>query len=261
MHRLAIILDRGEMVKRDNAAAIYWADRSLRKPDGEGSQADIATLLWRLLTQSDDPPQRARGIDMLERLTRAGRRDAGAYLAIAIRRDDPVRARSLLESAMWNEAGAALPTLADMLIKGEGGAADPKRAVKLLQSNAMAGGGAAISFKLGELYRDGQLFQRDPQKAADLMRSEVQWSVDATLELARLLIDNPTVTRDGDKAFLYTLKDAAELGEPNAMATLIALKLSSSAQFTDRAGGCALAERDAATGDATANKLLASCKR
>jgi TPR repeat protein len=260
MHRLAVILDRGEMVKRDNATAIYWAERSLQKPDPEWSQADIATLLGRLLTQSDDPAQRARGIDMLERLTRAGRRDAGAYLAIAIRRDDPVRARSLLESAMWTEAGAALPTLADMLIKGEGGAADPKRAVKLLQSDATMGGGAAISFKLGELYRDGKLFQRDPQKAADLMQIEVQWSVDATLELAHLLIDNPTVTLQGDKDFLYTLKDSAELGEPNAMATLIALKLSSSAQFADRAGGCALAERAAATGDQAAKKLLAGCK-
>ena len=93
-------------------------------------------LLGRLLTESDEAAQRARGIDLLERLTRAGRRDAGAWLAIAIRKDDPVRARSLLESAMWNEAGTALPTLADMLIKAEGGAADPKRAVKLLESNA-----------------------------------------------------------------------------------------------------------------------------
>jgi TPR repeat protein len=260
MHRLAVILDRGDMVKRDNAAAIYWAERSLHKPDGEWGQADIATLLGRLLTQSDDPAQRARGIDMLERLTGAGRRDAGAHLAIAIRRDDPVRARSLLEQAMWRESGAALPTLADMLIKGEGGDADPKRALKLLQANATGGGATAISFKLGELYRDGQLVPRDPQKAADLMRSEVQWRVDATLEVAHLVIDNPTVTLSNDKDFLYTLNDSAELGEPNAMATLIALKLSSSAQFADRAGGCALAERAAATGDGAAKKLLANCK-
>jgi TPR repeat protein len=259
MHRLAVILDRGEMVKRDNAAAIYWAERSLQKPDGEWGQADIATLLGRLLTQSDDPAQRARGLDMLERLTKAGRRDAGAYLAIAVRSDDPVRARSLLESAMWNEVGTALPTLADMLIKGEGGDADPKRALKLLQANATAGGGTAISFKLGELYRDGQLVQRDPQKAADLMRTEVQWSVDATLELAHLVIDNPTVTLSSDKDFLYTLNDHAELGEPNALATLIALKLSSSSQFADHAGGCALARR-AANGDPAAKKLLESCR-
>jgi TPR repeat protein len=260
MHRLAVILDRGDMVKRDNAAAIYWAERSLQKPDGEWGQADTATLLGRLLTQSDDPAQRARGIDMLERLTRAGRRDAGAYLAIAIRRDDPVRARSLLESAMWGESGAAVPTLADMLIKGEGGDADPKRALKLLQANATAGGVAAISFRLGELYRDGQLVPRDPQKAADLMRNEVQWSVDATVEVAHLVIDNPIIALSGDKDFLYALNEAAELGEPNAMATLIGLKLSSSAQFADRAGGCMLAARASAGGDAAAKKLLENCK-
>jgi TPR repeat protein len=260
MHRLAVILDRGEIVKRDNAAAIYWAERSLQKPDAEWGKADIATLLGRLLTQSDDPAQRARGIDMLERLTKAGRRDAGAYLAIAIRRDDPVRARGLLESAMWNEAGAALPTLADMLIRGEGGDADPKRALKLLQSNATGGSASAISFRLGQLYRDGRLVPRDPQKAADLMRSEVQWSVDATLQLARLAINDPTITVNNEKDFLYTLNDSADLGEPNAMATLIALKLSSSAQFADRDGGCALARRAAAGGDAAAKKLLESCR-
>src|SRR5437764_1227816 len=55
MHRLAVILERGEMVKRDNAQAIYWPERSLQKPDGEWGDADIATLLGRLLTQSDDP--------------------------------------------------------------------------------------------------------------------------------------------------------------------------------------------------------------
>ena len=68
----------------------------------------------------------------------------------------------------------ALPTLADMLIKGEGGPADPKRALKLLQANATAGGVASVSFKLGELTRDGQLVPRDPQKAAQLMRNKVQ---------------------------------------------------------------------------------------
>jgi TPR repeat protein len=260
MHRLAVILDRGEMVKRDNAQAITWAERSLQKPDGEWGEADIATLLGRLLTQSDDPALRARGIDLLERLSKTGRRDAGAWLAIAIRNDDPVRARSLLESAMWNEVGTALPTLADMLINGEGGAADPKRAVKLLESNATGGGTAAISFRLGELYRDGQLVPRDPQKAAELMRNDVQWSVDATLALARLVIDNPTITVGDDKDFLYTLNDHAELGEPNAMATLIALKLSSSPQFADRAGGCALAQHAAADGDDRVKQLLAACK-
>jgi len=162
---------------------------------------------------------------------------------------------------MSGASRAALPTLADMLIKGEGGDAEPMRAVKLLQANVIAGGVAAISFKLGEPYRDGQLVPRDPQKAADLMRNdEVQWSVEATLALAYLVIDNPTITISYDKDFLYTLNDHAELGEPNAMATLIALKLSPSAQFADRTGGCRLAQRASANGDAAAKRLLESCK-
>jgi hypothetical protein len=93
-----------------------------------------------------------------------------------------------------------------------------------------------------------------------MMRNEVQWSVDATLELGRLVIDNPTITLGNDKDFLYTLNDHAELGEPNAMATLIALKLSTSRQFADHAGGCALARRASASGDSAAKKLLESCK-
>jgi hypothetical protein len=68
------------------------------------------------------------------------------------------------------------------------------------------------------------------------------------------------VTVDEPKDFLYTLNDAAELGEPNAMATLIALKLSSSAQFADRAGGCRLAARAAANGDDRARTALAACR-
>jgi len=92
------------------------------------------------------------------------------------------------------------------------------------------------------------------------MRDEVQWTVDATLQLARLVINNPTITMSDDKDFLYELNDTAELGEPNATATLFALKLSWSKQFANRAGGCALAHRAAAGRDAAAEKLLDSCK-
>ena len=51
--------------------------------------------------------------------------------------------------------------------------------------------------------------------------------------LAQLLANNPTVTTDAPERFLYTLNEAADLGEPNAMMTLIALKLSSSVQFAN----------------------------
>jgi hypothetical protein len=44
---------------------------------------------------------------------------------------------------------------------------------------------------------------------------------------------------------LYDATEAAELGEPGALLALIDLKLSKSAQYADRPGGCALAERAA----------------
>jgi hypothetical protein len=50
-----------------------------------------------------------------------------------------------------------------------------------------------------------------------------------------------------------------ELGEPNAMTTLIALKLSANPEFADNAGGCQLAERAAQNGDERAKALLAGC--
>ncbi len=61
----------------------------------------------------------------------------------------------------------------------------------------------------------------------------------------------------GAARFLFSVSD---LGEPGAMDTLIALKLSANAQFSDEAGGCTLAERAAKAGDAIAASRLAECR-
>lgn len=258
MHRLAVLLDRGEIVKRDNAEAIRWAERSLQKPDKDWRPEDIAVLLGRLLTKSDKPEDRARGRDLLERLSKAGRSDARAYLAVSIRADDAARARTLLEDAMRGATGAALPPLADMLINGEGGQADPARALKLLRANQSLSV-AAIPAMLGQVYLDGKLVPRDPQEAARLIRADVQWSIEATIKLARIATENPAVRIDHAKGFLYALTDAAALGEPGAMAALIALKLSPNPQFTDKAGGCKLVQRAIDSGDASANAWVETC--
>ena len=74
-------------------------------------------------------------------------------LAIAIRKDDPVRARALLEEARRADPGGAIVPLTQMLIAGEGGPADPKRALSLLK-------GASDSWMakgmLGQLTARGQ---------------------------------------------------------------------------------------------------------
>ena len=129
---LAVLLDRGDTVKRDPADAIHWAERAVANPSKDVQAADMQVLLGRLLVKSGDPAERARGIALLEKLAQAGRSDARTELAIAIRASDPARARALLEQALSGYAGGAIPPLADMLIKGEGGPANPKRAVSLL---------------------------------------------------------------------------------------------------------------------------------
>ena len=126
---LAILLDRGTTVKRDPAAARYWAGRAVANPAKDTSAGDLLVLLGRLLVTSDKPDERGRGLDILERMAKAGAFGAKRELAIAIRKDDPVRARKLLEESLWPDPGGAPPRLAEMLIAGEGGPADPKRAL------------------------------------------------------------------------------------------------------------------------------------
>jgi TPR repeat protein len=155
---LAILLDRGSTVKRDPAAARYWAERALANPAKDTTRGDLAVLLGRLLVTSEKPEERARGLDLLERTSKAGVFGAKRELAKAIRHEDPVRARALLEEARSPDPGGAKPLLAEMLIAGEGGPADPKRALSLLRSAHTAGAEGV----LGRLYLEGKLVPRDP---------------------------------------------------------------------------------------------------
>jgi TPR repeat protein len=78
---LAMLLDRGDTVKRDNAQAIYLAERAVTNPSQDVTPAEMQVLLGRLLVKSDDPAQRMRGINLLEALAQRGRPDVKAYLA------------------------------------------------------------------------------------------------------------------------------------------------------------------------------------
>jgi TPR repeat protein len=146
-----------------------------------------------------------------------------------------------------------------MLIKGEGGPKDEKRALKLLQSHSRGNAPSSINEALGKLYAEGRLVPHDPQKAYDLMSGAAQWSIDKRIALGRFVAENPTVQPPRPKAILYDLTHAAGLGEPGAMSALIALKMSSNPRFADKAGGCKLATQAAKDGDDEARRLLASC--
>jgi TPR repeat protein len=256
MSRYATNLSQGYIIKRDADAAAHWMEKSMARPPRDSTPADLSVALGLVLIKSDKPEQRARGLRILESMNRA---DARAYLGVAIRNDDPVRARALFEETLRAWPGISLAPLAEMLIKGEGGPQDEKRALKLLQSYANASAPSSINEALGKLYAEGRLVPRDPQKAAELMGGAAQWSIDKRIALGRFLAENPSVQHVRPKAMLYDLTHAAELGEPGAMSALIGLKLSSNAQFADKAGGCALATQAARDGDETARRLLGAC--
>jgi TPR repeat protein len=254
---LAVRLDRGDIVKRDRAAARYWAERAVARPAKEESRGSLLVMLGRLLVTSDKPEERARGIEILERMSKAGQFGAKTALADAIRGNDPVRARALLEEALRPDPGGATPALAEMLIKGEGGLADPKRALKMLTGRHDM---AAASGVLGQLYLQGKLVPRDVQEAVRLLGMAGAWDLDARQQVVKLLAENPTVRVEYPKRLLYDATEAAELDEPGAMAALIDLKLSENDQFQDRPGACKLIETATKRGDQAAARRLPECR-
>ncbi len=261
---LAILLDRGDTVKRDPEEAITWAERAVanpaRSPDPikDVRPIDVQVLLGRLLVKSSDPVRKARGIALLERLGSQGRGDAFCYLAETIRASDPVRARALFEQALRNYPGNALAPLADMLIKGEGGPKDEKRALSLLRGRYASDNQHAKAY-LGQLTLEGRLVKRDVAEAVRLMGPWSQWDYDTRLQMARIFADNPDVAVNRPEHLIYELTEASELGEPGALPTLIALKLSRHGQFRDEAGGCKLVTEAANRGDSDAARRVTEC--
>ncbi len=257
MQMLALLLDRGGIVRRDREQAIYWAERAVANPAKNETRADLQVLLGRLLVKSGPPDERARGIELLEKLSKAGPYDAKTELAIAIRKDDPVRARALLEQSLDPNPGGAPAPLAEMLISGEGGAANPRRALRLLKAHSDTAGAKAV---LGRLYVEDRLVPRDVQEGVRLIDFASGWELDLRLLVLRLLAVNPDVRVNGAKGVLYNAAMAAELDEPGALAALIDLKLSGNAQFQDRPGACKLIETAAGRGDQTMTPRLAECR-
>jgi TPR repeat protein len=255
---LAILLDRGDTVKRDPLAARYWAERAVQNPAKGANRGDLLVLLGRLLVTSDRPEERARGLDILERTATAGVFGAKRQLAIAIRKDDPLRARTLLEEARRPDPGGAIVPLAEMLIAGEGGSADPGRALSLLK--AASSDNWAAKGMLGRLTLEGKLLPRDIQEALNLIDRASTWDFDARMRVVRLLAEYPEARDSHPKSTLYYATEAAELDEPGAMAALIELKLSGNARFQDRPGACKLIETAVSRGDQTMTQRLADCR-
>jgi TPR repeat protein len=261
-------LENGDIVKRDIAAARYWAERIVASPAKSPSQGDLLTL-GSLLAASDTPDERARGLDILERLDAPGTYLYGAKreLALAIRKQDPIRARALLEEARRPDAGGATVPLAEMLIAGEGGPADPKRALSMLTGKSWipmvesASSSWMAKGMLGRLALEGKLVPRDIQEAVNLLNIASSYDFDTRMQVLRLLAEYSQTRVSHPKHTLYYAMEAAELDEPGAMKVLIALKLSANAQFHDRPGACKLIETAVSRGDQGMAARLAECRK
>jgi TPR repeat protein len=261
MPTLARRLEDGDIVKRDIVAARYWAERAVANldPSKHASKGGLLVMLGSLLAKSDKPDERARGIEILEKLSEPGHYQYGAKteLALAIRKQDPVRARTLLEESRRPDPGGATVPLAEMLIAGEGGPADPKRALSLLKGTSdswMAKG------MLGQLSLEGKLVPRDIQEAVNLIDRAGSYDLNARMQVVRLLAAYPETRVSHPKRTLYDAVEAAELDEPGAMKALIELKLSANAQFQDRPGACKLIETAVGRGDQSMAQRLADCR-
>ncbi|MGM4904149.1 tetratricopeptide repeat protein [Tardiphaga sp. 866_E4_N2_1] len=256
VNRLAILYGRGGIVKRDASAERYWTERALRLPLPENvTRADQQIRLARLLARSPQPDEQTLGRDLLARLAQGGSFGAKAALAEATRPNDPVRARKLFEEAARDRLGGDTE-LAQMLLDGEGGPADPKRALSILQSQRHQ---ASASGLLGQLYLDGKLVPRDVSKGVDLLITAGVWDYDSRLKALRLLASHPQVQISSLNIVLYEAIQAAELGEPDALAALVDLKLSQNPQFRDVPGACKLKPMAVQRGDQDAVQRLKDC--
>ena len=263
-------LEYGSIVKRDVIAARSWAERVVANPAKDANQGGDLLSLGSLLDTSDSADERARGLDILERLNAPGHYLYGAQreLALAIRKQDPVRARALLEEARRPDPGGALVPLAEMLIAGEGGPADPKRALSMLTGKSDSwlpmAEGASKSWMakgmLGRLTLEGKLVPRDIQEAVKLLDNGSSYDFEARMLVLRMLAEYPETRVSRPKMTLYDAVQDAELDEPGAMKALIDLKLSANAQFQDRPGACKLIETAVSRGDQGMAERLAQCR-
>jgi TPR repeat protein len=249
-------LERGTLVKRDLIEAALWAERSAKNPPRGSYPGDLDVIFGRILVSLDDPAQRQRGLDLLAGLKRS---DASAHYADAIRATDPVRARKIYEDLLGAQEAHVAPPLADMLFKGEGGPADRKRAVDLLDGGSWFGDSPALRAHYGRLLVEGRHVTPDPQKGVDYMSYMTQWSIDWRHEVMGLLARHPDLRLKYPDGMFYDAVEAVEIGEPGAAMALVDLQLSANQQFRDLQSGCALAEWAAGNGEEKAKARLKDC--
>ncbi|MDX8466295.1 hypothetical protein RFM26_11445 [Mesorhizobium sp. VK23B] len=182
-------------------------------------------------------------------------RSALAYItALRLGRGTPqdaAKARQLLEARAGHD-DYAIPMLADMLAKGEGGPADGKRAIAMLPAAHVAEAGPMLA----GLLLDGKFVGRQPRAAVQLFN--LSWDLDACIRLAGSLLDYDGVRVDYPDLLVERLSDGADAGEPGAALALARLQLSDDQQFKNEETARAMLKPLADAGDHDALWLYAS---
>jgi TPR repeat protein len=224
-------------------------------------RADMA-LTIAFITLEDDSfskPEQRIAFSVVDKDSAAGTNDRYSSLSYitAVRfgrgtAKDPAKARQLLEARLDKDKNA-IPMLADMLAKGEGGPTDAKRALSMLRDEKARYVRGAPTILAG-LLLDGKVVGRRPQEAIRVLSNS--WELADQIRLAGLLIDYQTQL-DNPKRLLEPLTAAAGAGEPGAAIALAKLKLSDNSQFSDVDGARALLKSLADAGDREALWLYA----
>lgn len=261
----------GPLLRRDAHKVVETAQRVIDAPaqgqsPGEWDsqfRAAMPLLIARTTLKEDGftSDEQQKAFHAVETDSQAGtngsERSALAYIkALRLGRgtqQGAAKARQLLEARVGHDEDA-IPMLADMLAKGEGGPADGKRAIAMLRS--VSKNVTEAGPMLAGLLLDGKFVGRQPRAAIQLL--DASWDLDAGIRLAGALLDYDGVQVDNPERLVEHLSDGADAGEPGAALALARLQLSQDQQFKSEDTARALLKPLAVAGDRDALWLYAS---
>ena len=207
----------GPPVQDDEKASYY-----LRRAANGGAIWSMIALADMLLKGKGSEPQPELAVELLEKASRTGdaaqMASAEASLGDYYRRaGEPRKALTAFETAAAGGAIWPAISLAQMLLEGEGVAADPPRAIALLQGAARNGDDAQMSAAEGAL---GAYYRRagEPEKAvAAFRRAAASGGIWPKIMLAEMLLQGEGAETDTDRAIALLVEvsrtgDAAQVG-------------------------------------------------
>jgi TPR repeat protein len=270
--RELMVLYRGSgMFRRDLKMSVLYARRAEgAPPQGPASspyedfvRADAPHVIATTTLEEEGFPateQRAAFRYLQADMDSGGKTASSSIIAVAEAmrigrgtRKDLARARELLEQHAERYAGVR-PLLAEMLVSGEGGSEDTKRALELLRDPGLKFHPRALKVKADILLSDKPGGRRPQEAIATLAAA---WDVPNYIRLAGLLVDYHRRLDNADMITGALAKAAAE-GSTRAALALAKLKLSDNSQFADEDGARTLLKPLADVEDREARWLYAS---